>query len=223
MNWQNTAGVWYEEMNAGVPGLTALIAEQSALDLTLNLSLSDFTVLRSAEEPTPLLSKEITERSNYVWFSSHGDPTSISGIDITRLKLHPCVIFAVSCSAGRIDNVSASTSVVSQIIRSGANIYSSATRTTEIAFAIKNFTDLPPYDQSGNALGRMFFENMATKNMSVGKALNEAKKNYYHDLLADTSNPDGDKDVFETLYEFVLYGDPAFNPYEPCNEGAGGS
>lgn len=218
--WQNVAGVWSQAMMQ-IPGLAAYITEQAATPLTVDLIAAGFTVLRSAEESSPTLSKEITERSNLIWFATHGSPTALAGIDVSDLNLHPCVIFATSCSAGKIDErVDISKCVTSGFIKSGTNAYIAPTRTTNLVFSVKYYpdrVDLPPYDDAGSALGRLFLEQLIQNNFSVGRALQSAKEFYFNDLA--NGDHDYNQRTFETLFEYVLYGDPAFNPYEPCNEG----
>jgi len=46
-------------------------------------------------------------------------------------------------------------------------------------------------------------DNLITKDCTVGEALQQGKPNV-GDVIS---------------FEYTLYGDPAFNPYEPCNEG----
>ncbi|MBN2599656.1 MAG: hypothetical protein JXA75_03860, partial [Candidatus Thermoplasmatota archaeon] len=88
--------------------------------------------------------------------------------------------------------------------------------------------------------------NLRSLNCSVGKALRDAKNSYLkadedwllwwspplNVFLGDNVEPD---DVYKTtaskglsrmmeskyvsFQEYILFGDPALNPYEPCNEG----
>jgi hypothetical protein len=62
-------------------------------------------------------------------------------------------------------------------------------------------------------LARHFFEELV-KNQTVGEAFINAHKKY-----AEEFNPEDTIHATETLLAYNLYGDPAFNPYEPCNEG----
>ncbi len=60
-----------------------------------------------------------------------------------------------------------------------------------------------------------FFSNLIYKNSTVGKALFDAKISYFNESINDPSPSDN-----IVLTGLTLYGDPAFNPYEPCNEGS---
>jgi hypothetical protein len=57
-------------------------------------------------------------------------------------------------------------------------------------------------------LGEIFIGHLIHENMDVGTAFKVSK----NEFLAETGN-------YYTWFEYVLYGDPALNPYEPCNNG----
>jgi hypothetical protein len=76
---------------------------------------------------------------------------------------------------------------------------------------------------------------MKEKDCSVGEALKLAKNRYLPEdgpwelfwtpPLSSSSGPDPEdvygphlETKYTTYFEFTLYGDPAFNPYEPVNE-----
>ena len=59
-------------------------------------------------------------------------------------------------------------------------------------------------DTAGD-LAYYFMDGLITQDCTVGEALQQAKA-----LNCDVIS-----------FEYQLYGDPAFNPYEPCNEGKG--
>lgn len=113
--------------------------------------------------------------------------------------------FLASCQTGKVDNVSVEKGVVYTFIHNGIASYIAPTRTAFTGWI------LPFEDWNANLLGRLFFEELV-KNLTVGEALVNAKHRYY-ELCKEKNLNDS-----LTLYEFVLYGDPAFNPYEPiCN------
>ena len=96
----------------------------------------------------------------YIFFPGiHGCPYAVFGYDINEIDFHPSVVFMVSCSAGRTDNVTLNQSVTARIFHSGLATFISATR------------DAWPNDIGrdglGNCLGRLFFEQLV-RNESVG-------------------------------------------------------
>jgi hypothetical protein len=73
-------------------------------------------------------------------------------------------------------------------------------------------------DAGMGKIGRYFFSEII-KNKTVGEAFWAAKAAYCIEY-ADNDPVEGGG--FPTIadYDLALYGDPAFNPYEPCNEGS---
>jgi hypothetical protein len=117
----------------------------------------------------------------------------------------------VSCSAGRIDSVTLNKTVTCIFLHNGVSAYVAPTRTTITGWSIWPFMD-----RGANLLGRLFFEELV-KNKTVGESLIDAKYQYY--TLVKKYGWLSKQEESRLLYEFVLYGDPAFNPWEPCNEG----
>ncbi len=62
-------------------------------------------------------------------------------------------------------------------------------------------------------LAKHFFNTLLNNDSSVGIALRNAKNSY----CSDINQPPGTTE--HVSLACVIYGDPAFNPYEPCNEG----
>jgi hypothetical protein len=150
-----------------------------------------------------------SEQSNFIFFLGiHGHYLSVAGYRIWDIAFHPAVLFMVSCSAGRTDNITLNTSVTTKLFHQGLASFIASTRGSWGGISIDGLSD-----DVANRLGRLFFEQLV-RNVSTGEALRQAKNIYY------TDHP-GPFDALDTLtvYEYVLYGDPAFNPYEPCNEG----
>ena len=91
----------------------------------------------------------------------------------------------------------------------------------DLHFGFKMFEDISSY--------------MKEEDCSTGEAFKEAKNIYLPEdiiwelwwtppLTSSSDAPDvygrHEEAKYTTYFEFVLYGDPAFNPYEPCNEGS---
>ena len=180
---------------------------QNTLSTYRTFRQSGFRTLRPIA-PIVEIASELSEQSNYIFFPGiHGCPYAVFGYDINEIDFHPSVVFMVSCSAGRTDNVTLNQSVTAGIFHSGLATFISATRDA--------WSNDIGRDGLGNCLGRLFFEQLV-RNESVGTALLEAK-NLYNNLFKDNEQENIPDKI--TLYEFVLYSDPAFNPYEPRNEG----
>ena len=91
----------------------------------------------------------------------------------------------------------------------------------DLHFGFKMFEDISSY--------------MKEEDCSTGEAFRLAKNKYLPEditwelwwtppLSSSSDAPDfygrHEDAKYTTYFEFVLYGDPAFNPYEPCNEGS---
>jgi hypothetical protein len=154
----------------------------------------------------------VVEKSNYIFLCTHGgNPYNIPTIHEEHWVLNPCVIFMVSCSGGRTDNLILNKTVTCRFIHNGTAAYIAPTRTTFVGWMYSPKIQ----DWFGNLLGRLFFEEIV-ENRTVGDALMNAKYKYYKaSKLYGNWGGEADRLI---LYEFVLYGDPAFNPYEPCSE-----
>ncbi len=212
LNWQNIASVIYGTFQLYViPGMT-IFAGTSSIAAMKTFIEAGFTTLISGEDISWVTANPYMDKSNYIFISgAHGTPYQMDCVNVRTLSMHPSVIFANSCSVGRIDDVNIRDCIVSWMIHNGLVIFVASTREAAVGVEIET----PPYDNYGNQLGRFFFEDLV-KNNTAGECLKNAKDRYY---LQHKQNWDETHDT-ATVYEFVLYGDPAFNPYEPCNEGA---
>ncbi|PKK85433.1 MAG: hypothetical protein CVT48_05400 [Thermoplasmata archaeon HGW-Thermoplasmata-1] len=107
------------------------------------------------------------------------------------------------------------------MLEKGSAVYFAATRTTW--GQVGEIPDSPAYsyeDQGiggAQGLGYLLYNYMITENCTTGEALMKAK----NEFIDNSGNFFGllDSLRFEIMWEYQLYGDPAFNPYEPCNEG----
>ncbi|MDD5503133.1 MAG: C25 family cysteine peptidase, partial [Candidatus Thermoplasmatota archaeon] len=170
----------------------------------------------------PILSTQI-ESSNFVFFNVHGSPEGIvsagaieptgaisqSGIRVAEYNLGPGVCFASSCLTSRIDDIDINASFALSWLHAGYVAYMGATRSSVGSTA----PSYGPLDMGGsNAICAMTMMNMLNGNLPMGIAMKNAKNAYAEQYGATGTHE-------YTLKEFVLYGDPAFNPYEPCNNG----
>jgi len=146
-------------------------------------------------------------RANYIMMDAdHGNPYGTASFSSEDLKeMHPGLFFAVSCSLGRIDGVDISRSMTYTVLEKGMNIYIAALRTA--------YGSMPGGDENvATGLCKFFLEDILAEDLDVGTALMQAKNTLV------TRNPSYHNDL--TSWQFECFGDPAFNPYEPCHEGA---
>jgi len=193
------------------------------------------------------------ESSNFIYFCAHGFyywyvPTAQEGLagitkatggggafDIARVKdfeMGPGILFASSCVTGRIDGVNGRNALSMAFLHAGLNSYIGATRSSwGVLFPI-------PDAVSGETLGDLLMLHMYAgltgylynkasglvdgydiEDATIGYALMNAKNQY---IVLDGGADNGGT-TCDTFEEFVLHGDPMFNPYEPNHEGAGGA
>ena len=162
-------------------------------------------------------------RSNFIAINAdHGNPYETLTFKSSALKpMHPGVLFAVSCNLGRIDNVDINRSIAYTMLEKGLNAYLAPTRITYGVISSDTFEPKVNYDKdkAANGLSRLFFDHLINENTTVGEAFQ-----YAVNTLATSDKWGGVNDEnweinLCVVWEYHLYGDPAFNPYEPANEG----
>jgi hypothetical protein len=147
--------------------------------------------------------------------------------DVAHTKLMsfgPSVMWADSCVTGRIDGLPPENCLSQAFLHAGMNCYIGATRESWGNIAPS------PDSSSGEALGSWlsmnFFghltghfydkggsmQSFTPSDTTVGAALVLAKNAYVQKFGIDSGAAQSD-----TLEEFIIHGDPAFNPYEPDN------
>ncbi len=221
--WMNKALIYnFDEVNDAAPGV-----EYSIVKTTFNLTVGGFSV---NVKPSPLSRVEdvqgYIEESNFIYIvfdkkhKDSGDDT-YSAIDLNTLALFPATIFDTTGFSGLDGEVSVndggashqSENIPRKIFKAGAVAYIAPTgdaiyTTCEVGLPFVT------RDDTVTCLARLFFEALI-KNKTAGNALMEAKKEFMK--VTDMDIDPGSSIL--TVCEFTLYGDPAFNPYEPCNEG----
>ena len=187
------------------------------------------------------------ESSNFIYFCAHGFyywyvPSGIEGahtklppigaggaFDVAHvkdMKFGPSVLWASSCVTGRIDGLQPYNCLSLAFLHAGLAGYIGATRMSwGVLFPIPDAAsgemlgDLVElyfygyltgyrYDKSGGLQG------IEPSDVSLGTALMLAKNAYVRSQGTDKGGANDD-----TIEEFILHGDPAFNPYEPNHEG----
>lgn len=172
-----------------------------------NLTLHGFRV--NAFIGNPDINMGFPGDANYIFLLDNVNESILSAEDI----LHPSVIFDGTSTHGQADHAVS-------FLNSGCAIYIAPIHHILLAPLSIGYGVDPIYpsksevylgDGGAAALGRLFFEICASQNYTVGESLKWAR--YYTNEMPTFIY---DKSVF---LSFILYGDPAFNPYEPCNEG----
>jgi hypothetical protein len=170
----------------------------------------------------PILSTQI-ESSNFVWFNVHGSPYGIveaglieptgavtqSSWRVADYNLGPGVCFASSCLTARIDDINPDVSFALAWLHAGYVAYVGSTRSS-VGSTVPSYGPLD--GGCSNAITTMTMMELINNNVPIGVAFKNAKNAY-----VETYGAAGTHEY--TLKEFVLYGDPGFNPYEPCNAG----
>jgi hypothetical protein len=134
--------------------------------------------------------------SSLIYVMAHGSDDGyqmVDGVESSEVKgwdMGPSVQILTSCSAARIDVNEIENTISLTFIEVGVNAYIGGSRT-------ENTGDSPP-------LSSMAIEGMVSSDNSVGIACRNAKNNF--------NLEDGD---YDSAAIRVLYGEPAFNPYQP--------
>lgn len=173
------------------------------------------------------LAHQFQEGSNYIMGGVHGNfywyvpqchIDSISGgsaYDVTNvldMSMGPSTMFLVSCITGRIDGLSPENCLSMAYIHTGVASYVGATRSTLGWIDPGLEFDMRPFEPEGAVLmSEMYAENLLN-DMDAGTALRDAKNSY---LPADLNSGSIRDESFIMVQHYVLFGDPAFNPYEP--------
>ncbi|MDI6916226.1 MAG: C25 family cysteine peptidase [Thermoplasmatales archaeon] len=148
---------------------------------------------------------ELYTSSSMIYVMAHGSPSGyqmvdgITGADVQEWGfLGPSVLLLVSCSAGRTDVEDIQGTISLSFMSVGTNTYIAGTRTEFTEGSPKiNFACLKAIVSEDATTGLAFRD---AKNDFVKEYVETGKSDYYHAAIKQ------------------LYGDPAFNPYEPKND-----
>ena len=185
------------------------------------------------------------ESSNFIWFCAHGfyywyvppaaegsvlgvlPPISGGGAfdvaHVKEMKFGPSIIFGCSCVTGRVDGLYAKNCLSLAYLHAGLATYVGATR--ESWGNILPGSGPQEAEKLGGLLSMYMYAHLTgyiynkaggllsgynPSDMTIGQALCMAKNEYVVSQGTDAGNVNDD-----TVEEFVIHGDPAFNPYEP--------
>jgi len=186
------------------------------------------------------ITSDLYERSNFIYFCAHGfwywfvppgyKPTAVGGsfntANVYDMNFGPSVLWASSCVTGKIDGIQPYNAISQGFLHSGMNAYIGASRLSWGSVAI--VPDMQSGESFGSYMGLMFYGYLTgymydksgslifegPGDMTVGQAFAMAKNGY----IDNDGYGDGDARA-DTIEEFNLHGDPAFDPYEPSHEG----
>ncbi|WP_455391456.1 C25 family cysteine peptidase [[Eubacterium] cellulosolvens] len=133
---------------------------------------------------------------------------------VREMNFGPSTMFLVSCVTGRIDALNPENCLAMAYLHAGVTAYVGATRSTYGGIKLETDLDMR-LEPTGAVLLSKYFTEEIMSNNDVGIALRNAKNQYFPD---DTNSPDSG--TTGIIYgHYIIHGDPAFNPYEPANEG----
>ena len=186
------------------------------------------------------LTADYYERSNFIYFCAHGfwywfvppgyKPTAVGGsfntANVQEMNFGPSVLWASSCVTGKIDGIQPYNAVSQSFLHSGMNAYIGASRLSWGSAAI--IPDMQSGESFGAYMGLMFYGYLTgymydksgslifegVGDNTIGQAFAMAKNDY----IMNDGYGNGDARA-DTVEEFNLHGDPAFNPFEPAHNG----
>ncbi|HID72195.1 MAG TPA: hypothetical protein EYP29_05585, partial [Thermoplasmata archaeon] len=172
--------------------------------------------------------KEIIDEMNYAvyyghgnydcWYSSVANPIDADTISAQNLK--PGFAIAMACLTGMIDNATIPLQQMLSLafIYSGFTGYIGANRVAYGLYAPDEKEEVYARGTGALYLADVFSKKVCKEDMDIGKALMSAKNALITAQGWDKSTDSG----FEaqiTVWEYVLYGDPAGNLYVPKFDG----
>lgn len=200
------------------------------VDANHNFALSDSKFSASYYETSNFIFE--CAHGHYYWFVPAGykDTSAGGGFTVTNVKdmnFGPGVLFASSCVTGKIDGIPLYNGISQSFIHSGMNAYVGASRLSWGSLVPSPMAS-PSGEALGGYMGLLFYGYLTgyvydrdgglrsedVGDMTVGAALMHAKNDFIAEEGTDSGGP-----VDDTVEEFNLHGDPAFNPYEPNHSG----
>ena len=173
-------------------------------ELLLELCMTVILSCRAAYRTLKLLSKgtknkilEYYSSSSLIYVLAHGSPESyqltdsVDSSDVRNWDLGPSVQVLTSCSAARTDVSNIEETISLAFIEVGENAFIGGTRT----------------ESSGASptLSAYFIESIVSSDETVGISHRDAKNRF----TGESESKYDDSAIR------ILYGDPAFNPYQP--------
>ncbi len=146
---------------------------------------------------------------------------------VKDMQFGPSIIYLSSCVTGKTDGIPGRNALSQAFLHAGMNSYLGASRLSW--GSLIPLPDSHADEHFGDYLGTLYYAfltggvyydkqagelYMPYENLTIGQGFLAAKNKYIEDEGTDGGGPNSD-----TIEEFNLYGDPAFNPYEPNHNG----
>ncbi|HEC77170.1 MAG TPA: hypothetical protein ENI33_07965 [Thermoplasmatales archaeon] len=186
--------------------------------------------------PITWFSRLFSPRGMRSGLSLHG---AYSVRHVENMEFGPSTVFLQSCITGRIDGLLPENCLTTAYLHAGVNAIVAPTRHQGIIFPgwrtrdfVKAFLQYCirrefPDLHFGSLIAEGFILNLIDNNETVGMALRNAKNAYLpkeYDFCFKIGSPFWSEEAEHIGIKmrchkvFNLYGDPAFNPYQPINE-----
>lgn len=185
--------------------------------------------------PISWLSRPFNSKGMRSGLSMHGAYTVRH---VENMEFGPSTMFLQSCITGRIDGLLPENCLTQAYLHSGVNAIVAPTRHQGIVFpgimpgefikTLLNYTVKKEYPNLhfGSLIAEDYMLNLINNDSTVGMAFRNAKNSYLPKdaefsfrmgSMLDTKK-DTNMDIKNSCHRvFTLYGDPAFNPYQPIN------
>lgn len=196
--------------------------------------MGDLMVDSRGFPPISWFSRIFTSKGMRSGFSMHGAYTVRH---VANMDFGPSTMFLQSCITGRIDGLLPENCLTQAYLHSGMNAIVAPTRHQGIVFPgitpleftknlyKYNVKDEYPDLHFGALIAEEFFNSLIHEDASVGMAFKTAKNNYLQidgpfafRTGSKFTSKDENMDLKNAYHRvWILYGDPAFNPYQPVN------
>ncbi|PKK86550.1 MAG: hypothetical protein CVT48_00725 [Thermoplasmata archaeon HGW-Thermoplasmata-1] len=207
--WRDVAGFIYGHGLLETAWPNTLV--QTELMMRQDGGFSTMT-MAGAHPDAPGVDQAIWEASNMVYLLVHGSPSGYSctegalgptGKDIREWNLGPGLVYASTCLTTRLAGEKLAESFSLNFLHAGGVCYVGANEVSADGIVIiPGVVDATGCDR----LGEIFLRHVVIGNKPVGLAFRDAKNEFL--TISDD---------YHTWNEYVLYGDPALNTYEPVN------
>jgi hypothetical protein len=156
----------------------------------------------------------------YYWYvpavrTKYSGGSAFDVAHVREMNFGPSTMFLVSCVTGRIDGLNPENTLALAYMHAGVCAYVGATRSTYGGVTSDFDLDMR-LEPTGAVLLSKYFTEAIMSNKDVGISLRDAKNLY----LPDDSDSGSEAGLAGIMFgHYIIHGDPAFNPYEPANEG----
>ncbi|MCK5560178.1 MAG: hypothetical protein KAJ51_06275, partial [Thermoplasmata archaeon] len=156
----------------------------------------------------------------YYWYvpavrTKYAGGSAFDVAHVRDMNLGPSTMFLVSCVTGRIDALNPENCLALAYLHGGVTAYVGATRSTYGGLKLETDLDMR-LEPTGAVLLSKYFTEEIMGDSDVGIALRNAKNQY----LPEDSSSGTEAGLAGIMFaHYIILGDPAFNPYEPANEG----